>query len=396
MPWQNQGGGGGSGGGGNPWGGGQSPWGRGPQGPKIEDIIKRGQERFRQFLPGGLGGNPRSVALLAFVVVVALWLFSGFYQVQPDELGVVRRFGAFSRMTTPGINYHLPSPIESVERPKVTRVNRVEIGFRAVDLSGSRTGQQVPEEALMLTGDENIVDINFTVFWVISDAQKYLFNIRDPDGTVKAAAESAMREVIGHTEIARALAEGKAQVQAETQKLLQQIMDSYESGVEIQQVQLQKVDPPPPVIDAFRDVQSAKIDFTRAQNEADAYQNDIVPRAQGDAARLVQEAEAYKQQVVQQADGNAQRFISVYDAYKSAPEVTSRRLYIETMEDVLKNANKFILDRSAAASGVVPYLPLPGLKTGSSSDSSSGSQANAGDGAAAASLPGMVTQGAGQ
>jgi modulator of FtsH protease HflK len=368
MPWTNQGG-----GGGGPWGGGQSPWGRGPQGPNIEDIIKRSQDRFRQFLPGGFGGRPGFLFILGLVVVGVLWLASGIYQVQPDELGVVLRFGAYNRNATPGVHYHLPAPFESVERPKVTRVNRVEVGFRALETGGSRAGQQVPEEALMLTGDENIVDINFTVFWVIKDAQNYLFNMRDPDGTVKAGAESAMREVIGHTDIARALAEGKAQVQAETQKLLQQILDYYASGIEIQQVQLQKVDPPPPVIDAFRDVQSAKIDFTRLQNEADAYQNDVVPRAQGDAARLIQEAEAYKQQVVKQADGDAGRFISVYNAYKAAPDVTARRLYIETMETVLKNANKIILDRSAANSGVIPYLPLPELKPAPAAPASSAS-----------------------
>lgn len=371
MPWTNQGG----GGGGGPWGGGQSPWGRSPQGPNIEDIIKQSQDRLRKFLPGGFSGKPGSILLIAVVFIFVIWVASGIYQVQPDELGAVLRFGAFNRTATPGINYHLPMPIESVLRPKVTRVNRVEVGYRASDSGGALASLQKPEEALMLTGDENIVDINFTVFWVIRNAQEYLFNVRDPDGTVKAAAESAMREVIGHTEIARALAEGKAQVQAETQKLLQQILDYYGSGVLIQQVQLQKVDPPPQVVDAFRDVQSAKIDFTRLQNEADAYHNDIVPRAQGDAARLVQEAEAYKARVVKQAEGDAQRFISVYDSYKSAPDVTARRLYIETMEDVLKNANKIVLDRTAASSGVIPYLPLPELKPLSPAAGPSGSGA---------------------
>ena len=359
MPWTNQSG----GGGGGPWGGGQSPWGRGPQGPKVEDIIKRSQDKLRGVLPGGFGSGPGLLVIL--VIVLALWGFSGFYQVQPDELGVVLRFGAIDRIALPGLRYHLPAPMESVERPKVTRVNRVEVGFRVGD--NGRTNQDLPRESLMLTGDENIVDINFTVFWVINDAKKYLFNVRDRDGTVKAAAESAMREVIGHTEIASALAEGRAKIEADTHKLLQEILDFYQAGITVQQVQLQKVDPPPQVIDAFRDVQSAKIDFTRLQNEADAYQNDVVPQAQGDAARIVQEAEAYKAQIVNQAQGDAQRFISVYNAYAKAPDVTARRLYIDTIQTILKNANKIILDRAASGSGVLPYLPLPAIKGGAPS-----------------------------
>jgi len=358
MPWTNQ-----SGGGGGPWGGGQSPWGRPSQGPKVEDIIKRSQDKLRGVLPGGFGSRPGLI--LIALVAVALWGLSGFYQVQPDELGVVLRFGAVNRIAFPGLRYHMPAPIESVERPKVTRVNRVEVGFRLGD--SGRTAQDLPKESLMLTGDENIVDINFTVFWVIKDAQKYLFNIRDPDATVKAAAESAMREVIGHTEIASALAEGRAKIEIDTQKLLQEILDYYGSGIDITQLQLQKVDPPPPVIEAFRDVQSAKIDFTRFQNEADAYQNDVVPQAQGEAARIVQEAEAYKAQIVNQAQGDAQRFISVYNAYAKAPDVTARRLYIDTMQTILKSANKIILDRAASSSGVLPYLPLPQIKGASPS-----------------------------
>ena len=353
MPWTNQ-----SGGGGGPWGGGQSPWGRPSQGPKVEDIIKRSQDKLRGILPGGFGSRPGLIIIA--VVAVALWALSGFYQVQPDELGVVLRFGAVNRIAFPGLRYHIPAPIESVERPKVTRVNRVEIGFRLGD--NGRTTQDLPRESLMLTGDENIVDINFTVFWVIKDAQKYLFKIRDPDATVKAAAESAMREVIGHTEIASAFAEGRAKIEIDTQKLLQEILDYYDSGIDITQLQLQKVDPPPPVIEAFRDVQSAKIDFTRFQNEADAYQNDVVPQAQGEAARIVQEAEAYKTQIVNQAQGDAQRFISVYNAYAKAPDVTARRLYIDTMQTILKNANKIILDRATTSSGVLPYLPLPQIR----------------------------------
>ncbi|HVM79074.1 MAG TPA: FtsH protease activity modulator HflK [Stellaceae bacterium] len=360
MPWTNQGGGGGGGG---PWGGGPSPWGRPPQGgPNVEDIIRKSQERLRGMLPGGFGGSP--AIILIVVAVAVIWLISGVYRVQPDEVGVVLRFGGFNRLANPGLNYHLPWPIESVEKPQVTRVNRTDVGYRPGLQRTAGRAQQVPEEALMLTGDENIVDINFFVLWRIKDAKAYLFNNAEPEQAVKAAAESAMREVIGRTDIAKALAPGRGPIEADAQKLMQEILDSYQSGIEVSELRLDKVDPPPQVIDAFRDVQSAKIDYTQKQNVAEAYQNDVVPRAQGQAAQLVQEAEAYKAQVVRQAQGDAQRFISVLDAYKKAPDITTRRLYIETIQDVLKNANKIILERGASGSGVVPYLPLPEIRRG--------------------------------
>jgi modulator of FtsH protease HflK len=360
MPWQNQGG-GGSGGGG-PWGGGQSPWGRGsrPQPPNLEEILRRGQDRFRRLLPGGWGSG-RGV-IVAIVVVVVIWLISGFYRVEPDERGVVLRFGALNRLTDPGLNYHLPTPIESVLTPKVTRVTPTEIGYRSEQAGGRGTSTiEVPEEALMLTGDENIVQVNFTVFWVIRDAPKFLFDIRNPEGTVKAAAESAMREVIGRTALASALTEGREKVANDTKRLMQDILDSYGSGVQVVDLVLQKTAPPDQVNAAFSDVQSAKIDLDRLVNEAQAYRNKVVPEARGDAARIVQEGEAYRQRVVLQAQGDAARFLSVYKSYKAAEDVTTRRLYIEAIESVLKNANKIILDKAATASGVVPYLPLPNL-----------------------------------
>ncbi|MBV9522529.1 MAG: FtsH protease activity modulator HflK [Alphaproteobacteria bacterium] len=359
--------------GGGPWGGpprgggnGQAPRGRGPQPPNFEELLRRSQDQFRRWLPGGAGGgNKRTLYAAIAAVAVALWLASGFYRVQPDEQGVVLRFGRYDRTSAPGLNYRLPSPIESVLTPKVTRVNRLEVGYRssaeATTSARMAAARQVPEEALMLTGDENIVDINFTVFWLINDAQRYLFNIRNPEGTVKAAAESAMREVVGRTPIASALAEGRKQIEDDTQKLLQNVLDSYGSGITVTQVQLQKVDPPTPVIDAFRDVQRARADQERKRNEAEAYRNGILPVARGEAVRLVQEAEAYKQQVVAEAQGDAQRFLSVYNAYLTAQDVTTRRLYIETMETILKNASKIVIDKSAQTSGVVPYLPLPQL-----------------------------------
>lgn len=358
MPWNNQGGGGPWGGG----GGGQGPWGRGPSGggsqpPNLEDIIRQGQDRFRRLMPSGFGGG-RGIAVIV-VVLALIWLASGFYRVLPDEQGVVLRFGEFVKTTQPGLNYHLPAPIESVLTPKVTRVNRVEIGFRAAESGRAGAVRQVPEEGLMLTGDENIVDINFTVFWVIRNAGEFLFNIRAPEQTVKAASESAIRESIGQIPIALALAEGRREIEENTLRLLQEVLDNYKAGILVTQVQLQKVDPPGPVIDAFRDVQRARADQERLRNEAEAYRNDIIPRSRGEAERLVQEAEAYKQEVVARSEGDAQRFISVYDAYRVAPDVTTQRIYLETMEGVLRNVNKVMIDKNAGGSGVVPYLPLP-------------------------------------
>ncbi|MBV8775758.1 MAG: FtsH protease activity modulator HflK [Alphaproteobacteria bacterium] len=311
-------------------------------------------------MPGGRGTG--SIVAIALVAVVGLWLASGFYRVLPDEAGVVLRFGAYNRVTQPGLNYHLPAPIESVQTPSVTRQNRMEIGYRSSEVSTRARSGQVPEEALMLTGDENIVDINFTVLWVVKDAQSYLFNIRHPEGTVKSAAESAMREIVGETPIAQALAEGRGKIETETQKLLQSILDFYGAGIEITLVQLQKVDPPAPVIESFRDVQRALADRERARNEAEAYRNDILPRARGDAVKIRQEAEAYRAEVINRSQGDADRFTSVYKAYKAAEDITAQRLYLETMEDILKNSNKVVIDKAASAQGgITPYLPLPSL-----------------------------------
>ncbi|MGA7863180.1 MAG: FtsH protease activity modulator HflK, partial [Stellaceae bacterium] len=337
---------------------------RGPQPPDFEELLRRGQDRFRRVLPGGFGtGTGIAIVVLGILVI---WLASGFYRVLPDEVGVVLRFGAYNRTTQPGLNYHLPNPIETVLTPSVTRVNRTEIGYRNAEGPGrGQVTRQVPEEALMLTGDENIVDINFTVFWVIKNAQAYLFNIRDPDATVKSAAESAMREVVGETPIAQALSEGRGKIETDTQHLLQSILDTYGAGIELTQLQLLKVDPPAPVIDAFRDVQRALADRERLRNEAESYRNDIVPRARGDAVRITQEAEAYRQEIIARSQGDADRFLSVYHAFTAAQDVTLQRLYLETMEEILKNSNKVIIDKSAQGeSGVLPYLPLPALGGG--------------------------------
>src|SRR5579863_2765869 len=369
MIWHSEGGGpwgtgprGGGGGGGGPWGGGgrgNGPGGpRGPVPPNLEEILRRTQDRFRRALPGGFGtGTGVAVVVLGIAV---LWLASGFYRVLPDEEGVVLRFGAYNRIAAPGLHWHLPTPIETVFTPSVTRINRTEIGYRSSEGRGG-AARQLPEEALMLTGDENIVNINFAVFWYVKDAQDYLFKIRDPEMTVKSAAESAMREVVGETPIAALLTEGRGKAETDTQQLLQQLLVAYNSGIEVTQVQLQKVDPPDQVIDAQRDVQRALADQARLRNEAESYRNGILPRARGDAVRIRQEAEAYRQQVLNGAEGDAARFDSVYQAFKVTKDVTAQRLYLETMEEILKNSKKIIIDKSAGGgTGVLPYLPLPG------------------------------------
>jgi membrane protease subunit HflK len=360
MPWNNQGGGWQGGGGQGPWGG--RPGG-GQQPPDLEELLRRSQEKVKKIFPGGGGGgglgNNRKAWVVIPLALVAIWLASGFYRVQPAEQGVVLRFGAWDRTTQPGLNWHFPTPIESVLTPQVTRVNRVEVGFRSgADTTRAGASRDVPNESLILTGDENIVDINFVVLWQIKDAGEYLFNIRDPEQTVKAVAESVMREIIGETPFAEATTEGRGAIELQAREQMQATLDDYGAGILVNQVQLQKVDPPSEVIDAFRDVQRAQADRERAQNEAETYANDILPRARGDAERLVQEAQAYRQEVVADAQGDAQRFLAVYNEYAKAPDVTTQRLYLETMEEVLRGMNKVVIDGNGGP-GVVPYLPLP-------------------------------------
>jgi len=359
MPWSNQGGGGG------PWGSGsKGPWGSGPQSsgptpPDLEELLRRGQDRLRRVLPGGSLGS-KGFALLALAALV-LWGFSGFFRVEPDELGVVLRFGKQTREVQPGLNYHLPYPIETVLLPKALRINKIDIGMRTVEDSRRGTAvRDVPEESLMLTGDENIVDVDFTVLWRIKPdgVGNYLFNIQNPEGTVKAVAESAMREVVGRSEIQPILTGARQNIENAVQELMQRTLDHYNAGILITQVQLQKVDPPAQVIDAFRDVQAARADLERAQNEAQTYANRVVPESRGRVAQITQAAEAYRQQTVAEATGQTSRFIKIYEQYKKAPDVTRQRMYLETMERVLGGADKIILDSGTGGSGVVPYLPL--------------------------------------
>jgi modulator of FtsH protease HflK len=361
MPWKNQGGG--------PWGSGpKGPWGSGPQSPgprppDLEDLLRRGQDKLQTMLPGG-NFSGMGIALV-LVAALAIWGLSGFFRVQSEELGVVLRFGKHVRTVQPGLNYHLPYPIEVVLLPKALRVSTLSIGMRVVDDSrrgGGTTIRDVPEESLMLTGDENIVDVDFTVLWRIKPdgVGDYLFNIQNPEGTVKAVAESAMRDVIGRSNIQPILTGARTTTEAAVLELMQKTLDSYGSGILIQQVQMQKVDPPSQVIDAFRDVQAARADLERLQNEAQTYANRVVPDARGRAAQILQVAEGYKEQAVAEAKGQSARFLKVYDEYKKAPDVTRQRIYLETMERVLGGSDKLVLDQGAGgnAQGVVPYLPL--------------------------------------
>ena len=372
MPWSNQsgggwksGGGGGGGGGGGPWG--QGPWGQGPSGgggqqPDLEELLKRSQDRLKKVMPGS--GLPGPLLLLIAAPIIALLGFYLFtFRVNPDELGVVMRFGEFVRQEPPGLHFRWPPPVEEVRLPKVTRQNIIEIGMRSgVTTRNYQTSvRDVPEESLMLTGDENIVDVDFVVYWRIKDAAAYLFNIQQPEVTVKEVAESAMREIVGQSNIAPLLTEARQKTEADVQKLMQSTLDSYRAGIQVDQVQLQKVDPPTQVIDAFRDVQAARADRERLQNEAFAYANRIVPEARGEAERILQGAEGYRQQSVAEAQGQAARFNKIYDEYKKAPEVTRERLYLETMERVLAGTDKIILDQKGGQ-GVVPFLPLDQLQ----------------------------------
>ena len=360
--------------GGSPWGtppggGDGNGSGRGPTPPDIDKIIREFQEKIKKFLPGGSSSGGKQ-AILVLIILGFVWLASGLYRVLPDEQGVVLRFGKFVKTTQPGLNYHIPFPVESVLTPKVTKVNRIDIGFRSERDSGfSSSGgvADVPQESLMLTGDENIVDINYSVFWVIKDAGKFLFNIQSPVETVKATSETAMREVIAKNNIQTILTEGRASIEVEVQEITQKILDEYGSGIQITQVQTQQADPPEQVIDAFRDVQAARADRERSKNEAEGYANDVIPRARGEAEQVLQQAEAYKKEVVAKAEGEASRFLAIYNEYKNAKQVTQERMYLETMEKVLADIDKVIIDKESG-SGVVPYLPLPELKKSGSSN----------------------------
>jgi membrane protease subunit HflK len=370
MPWQNQ-----SGGGGGPWGGGgngggggggQGPWGGRGGGstppPDLEEMLRRSQNKLKGMFPGGASfGWWLLVIPLALAV---LWAITGFYRVQPDEQGVPLIFGKWNGLTTAeGLHWNPPSPIGQVFTPKVTRSNQANIGGRAVESRRRGSGRDASEESSMLTSDQNIVDLQFTVFWKIKNAGEFLFRIRNPEATVRIAAESVMREVVGQTTFDKVVTVGREEIERRANDLLQKILDQYEAGILVEGVKLQKSEPPPEVIDAFLDVQRARQDKDRLKNEAEAYANSIVPVARGQAEQMTRGAEAYKQRLLKEAEGEAARFDSVYQAYKTAPEVTRRRMYLETMGEVLGSAQKVIIDqKGGAGGGVVPYLPLPEIQ----------------------------------
>ena len=339
----------------NPWGSQGGGNGRG-QGPDMDNVIRDLQNKFKGFIPGSFFGKLGPLVII--IALVLIWLASGFYRVLPDEQGVVLQFGKYIKTTQPGLNYHIPYPIERVLTPKVTKVNRVEIGYRQSPDNRTTQIRDVPEESLMLTGDENIVDIDFSVFWIINDAGKFLFNVQVPELTIKSAAETSMREVIGQSKIQSIFTEGRTEIEDKTRVLIQSILDDYETGVTITQVQTQKADPPGEVIDSFRDVQAARADLERQRNEAEAYANDIIPRARGEAEQILQSAEGYKQKVIADSEGKAARFLSIQSEYAKAPVVTKQRIFYETMESVFGDMEKIVIDNDSGQ-GVLPYLPLP-------------------------------------
>lgn len=344
----------------NPWG--NRPPGGGPKQtpPDIDEVIKRLQERISGLFGGGGDGGgeipnkPLMAGAFLIALVVGLVYFCSFV-VAADEEAVVLRFGQFDRVATPGWNWKFPSPMEKVEKVPVTRIQRLEIGFR--DFGPGREPRVIPQESMMLTKDENIVDIRFVVQYKVKDVEAYLFNIDNPQKTVRDVSESAIREVIGRTLIDDVLTDKKAEVEVETQQLIQSILDSYHAGISVTAVKLSDVRPPQAVDADFKDVQAAREDKERLKNEAQAYANDITPKARGEAKKMVLDAEAYAKAVVDRAKGEADRFDSLLTAYRTAPEVTRKRMYIETMQEVMSKADKVIVD-GKVADRVLPYLPL--------------------------------------
>ena len=343
----------------NPWeSGGNNPWGGGSSGNKdLEDSIKKAKEKFGKFKIGG----PRNISILIIVALI-IWLATGFYRVEPDEQGIELLFGKWNQVTTePGLHYFFPTPIGKTMTPKVESIRKINVGYRSASelgFSSNSSDRNVLEESLMLTGDQNIVDVNFTVLYKIKDAGKFLFKLRNPETTVKDMSESVMREVVGQRDLEFLLTGGRQEVEQVVRSDLQDILDEYESGILVQSIQLQSVNPPALVIDAFDEVQRARQDKEKLVNEANSYMNKIVPNARGDAAKLVQEATAYKEQVIKQAEGVAQNFIDVYNSYKETKYVTRQRIYLETLTEVLEGPNKIILDSTGEGQGVVPYLPI--------------------------------------
>lgn len=353
MPWSNKGG-GWQGGGGDDRG----PWGQGSGGggdrqtpPDLEDLLKKGQERLKDIIPGGgsgsSGAGSKFIWLLVVVGLIGLWLMNSVYTVGPDEQGVVLRLGKYDRTTQPGLHF-IMWPVETVETPRSLAVNQLNFG-----------GATGSAEGLMLGGDQNIVDIRFTILWKIADAKKYLFNVAQPEQLVRTVAESAMREIVGRTNAEMVRTKGRQQAEISVGELVQRTLDSYNSGILITGVQLEKADPPPAVVDAFEEVQRAEQNQNKFIREAEQYRNKVLGEKRGEAAQIVEGAKGYKARVTAEADGEAQRFKSVYEEYAKAKDVTRKRLFLETLEEVLSKSNKIIIEGGEGGTGVVPYLPLP-------------------------------------
>ncbi|MBQ1542030.1 MAG: FtsH protease activity modulator HflK [Caulobacteraceae bacterium] len=316
----------------------------GPPQPDLNELSRRLNERLQAFFGGPDGVRPGAIAAVVGVAVAA-WALTGAYVVQPNEQAIVTTFGAYSRSAGPGLRYHLPAPFEDVEKVQVTSLRRIDVGGVA--------GAEMPQESLMLTGDENIVDLNFSVQWRVADAAKYLFNLKDPDEAVKAVAESAMREVVGRTELTPILTNGRGQVQIQTAELMQKMLDAYGAGVNVVEVQIRSANPPKDVVPAYQDLARAGQDAQSAINDANTYRNRVVNEAKGDASRIVQSSQGYREQSVLTAKGDASRFAQVYGEYKRAPAVTRERLYLETMEKVLGRSNKVIVDGKGTTAPVI-------------------------------------------
>ncbi|MEA2108524.1 MAG: FtsH protease activity modulator HflK [Pseudomonadota bacterium] len=331
--------------------------GGGSQPPDLEDIIKKLKQKFGgKFptkLPGGIG--------IVLLLILIGWLATGFYIVGPDEQGVVQRFGKVVYTTTSGPHWHMPTPVETVIKPRVTQVKRLEIGFRTISQAAPARYQKIPHESLMLTGDENIVDAQFIVQYRIKDPVNYLFKVVDQGKTVHDAAEASMREIIGKSVIDEVLTGGKFKIQQEVKALLQEILDRYEAGIVVVAVQLQDVHPPKAVIEAFKDVASAKENKIKLINESQGYQNDILPKAKGKATEMINQAMASKSEMINIAQGDAARFLSNLRGYQQAPSVTRKRMYLETMEKVLAKVDKIIIDQKVKQN-LLPLLPIDPLR----------------------------------
>ena len=354
MPWNSEGGNGNQG----PWG--QGPWGqgggpkrpnqgggnRGPNPPDLDELLRRGQDKLKQVLPSGSGG--RMSWVLPAVLLVAFVAYNSIYQVQPDERGVVLRFGTYDRTADPGLHFAL-WPAETMEKPRVGAVRQINIGNEG-------------NEGQMLTSDKNILGVPFSVFWRINDPQNYLFNVADPERTIRSVSQSAMREIVGQTRAQAILTTGKNTVEAQVMEITQTLLDNYKSGVTVTAINLGDVQPPREVANAFAEVVRAGQNQQQLINEAEQYRNKQVRTAEGEAAKLVEDANGYKARVVAEAEGEAARFLSVYEQYKNARGVTRERIFLETMEQILAQTNKVILESGPNGSGVVPYLPLPELQ----------------------------------